>query len=104
MKTKDIAIIAIVGFAAYMWMKKRQQINKVTTQPGYNIYVPEPDKISEDEFNRMQMQDQRRIDNIKNAIATGSKLLTNLFGKKEADKKSGLFSRKKKKGEIGQFF
>ena len=83
------------------------------TQPGYNIYVPEPDKISEDEYNRMQLQDKRRIDNIKNAIETGSKLLTDLFGKKDKktkqptiakEKKTGLFNRKKKMGEIGQFF
>lgn len=77
MKSKDIAIIAAVGVAAYLLLKKQAPAR------GYSIDVPAPDVLSREEYER-QLANQRRLDAIKNLATTAGDFISKIFGKKKA--------------------
>lgn len=77
MKTRDIAIIAAVGVAAYLLLKKQAPAR------GYSIDVPAPDILSQQEYER-QLAEQRRLDAIKNLAQTAGDFISKIFGKKKA--------------------
>jgi hypothetical protein len=66
MKTKDIIIIAGVGVAAYLLLKKPQ------ARP-YTITVPPPDRLTQQEY---EAQQQRRLDNVISKIFGKNKTAT----------------------------
>jgi hypothetical protein len=76
MKTRDIAIIAAVGVAAYLLLKKQ------TPARGYSIDVPAPDILSRQEYER-QLANQRRLDAIKNLATTAGDFINKIFGKQK---------------------
>jgi len=76
MKGKDIAIIAAVGVAAYLLLKKQ------TPARGYSIDVPAPDILSRQEYER-QLANQRRLDSIKNLATTAGDFINKIFGKRK---------------------
>jgi hypothetical protein len=71
MKTKDIIIIAGVGVAAYLLLKKPQ------ARP-YTITVPPPDRLTQQEY---EAQQQRRLDNVKNLAQSAADFISKIFGK-----------------------
>lgn len=74
MKGKDIAIIAAVGVAAYLLIRKPAPAR------GYSIDVPSPDILSRQEYER-QLSSQRRLDAIKNLATTAGDFINKIFGK-----------------------
>jgi hypothetical protein len=76
MKTRDIAIIAAVGVAAYLLLKKQAPAR------GYSIDVPAPDILSRQEYER-QLANQRRLDAIKNLATTAGDFINKIFGKQK---------------------
>jgi hypothetical protein len=76
MKSKDIAIIAAVGVAAYLLLKKQNSTRR------YSIDVPAPDVLSREEYER-QLANQRRLDAVKNLATTAGDFFKKFFAKKE---------------------
>lgn len=79
MKTRDIAIIAAVGVAAYLLTRKKKE----EPARGYTLTIPAPDILSQQEYER-QLAEQRRLDAIKNLAQTAGDFISKIFGKKKA--------------------
>ncbi len=78
MKTRDIAIIAAVGVAAYLLTRKKKE----EPARGYTLTIPAPDILSQQEYER-QLANQRRLDAIKNLATTAGDFINKIFGKQK---------------------
>jgi hypothetical protein len=78
MKTRDIAIIAAVGVAAYLLTRKKKE----EPARGYTLTIPAPDILSRQEYER-QLASQRRLDAIKNLATTAGEFINKIFGKQK---------------------
>ena len=92
MKTRDIVLLAAAAYAVVLLTKKK-------AAPRGRVIVPEPEKLTAEEYNRMITRDKAR--KVANVAQELQKFLAKIRKQKPADAEP-WYNEFQRKGKVGQ--